>query len=354
MLRKFLVREPYKRSGLEILIDDPWINETYGDSPIVQDLGESVQEDESIIKLVEVKFKIDREQVVAAIRDGSYNDVAALYYLLYYEKDNEEKNITLESQDIIQVTSRAKGASMKPEKAMIKIEEDSVINNEDIKQSQTASTKQSGVIQLRRRRAQTVIDSTNEDSIDECSIRDNSRTENKPEPIQIRENSIESDSRPKTTAGHIQSAFEATPGQTCSDEKKGRARTNTIAGIFRKISDAGSSSPVAQNSEDSNKPRSLRFTFNSNTTSTKPPDEFVADVIKICNTKGITYRLQTRYLLECTYSLTQDGNEPVKFEVEICKLPRLNSLHGLRFKRLSGSSADYKDVCEIILSAIQN
>ncbi|KAI8909095.1 KA1 domain/Ssp2 C-terminal domain-containing protein, partial [Gorgonomyces haynaldii] len=97
--------------------------------------------------------------------------------------------------------------------------------------------------------------------------------------------------------------------------------------------------------EDANKPRSLRFTFNSNTTSSKNPDEIIQEVIRNCNLKSITHRLLSRYLLECTYA-PPASKEPVKFEVEVCKLPRLNNLHGLRFKRLSGQSQDYKEVCE--------
>jgi MAP/microtubule affinity-regulating kinase len=46
------------------------------------------------------------------------------------------------------------------------------------------------------------------------------------------------------------------------------------------------------------------------------------------------------------------GAEPIKIEIEICKLPRLKNLHGLKFKRLSGASTDYKVVCEQILAGV--
>ncbi|KAJ3231058.1 Map microtubule affinity-regulating kinase [Chytriomyces hyalinus] len=102
--------------------------------------------------------------------------------------------------------------------------------------------------------------------------------------------------------------------------------------------------------EDANKPRSLRFTFNSNTTSSKLPDEIIGEVTSAMNKHGITYTAVTRYLLECISS--GPGRESVKFEIEVCKLPRLKSLFGLRFKRLSGASSDYKDVCEKILATV--
>ncbi|KAI8818708.1 KA1 domain/Ssp2 C-terminal domain-containing protein [Fimicolochytrium jonesii] len=97
---------------------------------------------------------------------------------------------------------------------------------------------------------------------------------------------------------------------------------------------------------DENKPRSLRFTFNSNTTSSKPPDDIVQEVINTCTMHDIKYRLPSRFVIECSLV---DG---LKFEVEICKLPRLKNLHGLRFRRLSGPANEYKDVCEKMLGSV--
>jgi MAP/microtubule affinity-regulating kinase len=98
------------------------------------------------------------------------------------------------------------------------------------------------------------------------------------------------------------------------------------------------------------KPRSLRFTFNSNTTSSKPPDEIVAEILKACATHAMQAKAASKYLLECTF--TPREGEFVRWEVEVCKLPRLNNLHGLRFKRLSGASTDYKECCERILASV--
>ncbi|KAJ3358794.1 MAP microtubule affinity-regulating kinase 1 [Kappamyces sp. JEL0680] len=87
LLKKFLVRDPIKRHGLEILIDDPWINETYTDSPISTDSSTHFEEDESIIKLMEVKYKLEKSAIIQALRDNVYNDISAIYFLLYYDKE---------------------------------------------------------------------------------------------------------------------------------------------------------------------------------------------------------------------------------------------------------------------------
>lgn len=103
------------------------------------------------------------------------------------------------------------------------------------------------------------------------------------------------------------------------------------------------------------KPRSLRFTFNSNTTSSKAPDEIMQEVQNACIKHGFKTRLISRYLVELTAQSPSDlpGSEPAKVEVEVCKLPRLKNLHGLRFKRVSGASSDYKTLCEQILGTIK-
>ncbi|KAI8614337.1 KA1 domain/Ssp2 C-terminal domain-containing protein [Chytriomyces sp. MP71] len=128
----------------------------------------------------------------------------------------------------------------------------------------------------------------------------------------------------------------------------------SIAGSQMPTESAGNELTASQagipKGEDANKPRSLRFTFNSNTTSSKLPDEIMAEIIKTLNKQVIAYTPITRYLLECVW--TSSGKEPIKFEIEVCKLPRLKSLFGLRFKRLSGTSSDYKDVCDAFLASV--
>lgn len=168
-------------------------------------------------------------------------------------------------------------------------------------------------------------------------------------------------------------------------EPSGRKRHNTIVGLLRNtirrqpedtgsptspnisekydfptgsvVSTTASISAAATTSEPGTaaKPRSLRFTFNSNTTSSKPPDEVVTEVLAAAGKHGIQHRLVSPYLIECSapsQGPPAPGKESLKFEIEICKLPRLRNLHGLRFKRVSGSSSDYKDICEMLLAAV--
>lgn len=366
------------------MVDDPWINDGYGDSPISIDVGETVIEDEAIIKQVESKFKLDRDSVLKALRDGSYNDIAAIYYLLYYNQENRDSRMPSDSpnSDIIQVSSRTKEKSvviLTP--AMGKIEEDAIAHQDEttatpatvVSQPVQSVKHSSATAQARRKRAQTfggdnLKDDNKELPKDDAATKETAKVDNRPKTSTVGDNGPERNPSVRSIKSSISSrkdvpasiVIAASPSPSANSNNGAiRGRTNTIVGIFKRRPSEmeGQTSPITPNAnaygEDVNKPRSLRFTFNSNTTSSKPPDEIMLAVIKICNNKSITHRLQSRYLLECTFGQTSIGKEPVKFEVEVCKLPRLNNLHGLRFKRLAGASSDYKDVCEMLLSSVQ-
>ncbi|KAI3643687.1 hypothetical protein MP228_009851 [Amoeboaphelidium protococcarum] len=157
---------------------------------------------------------------------------------------------------------------------------------------------------------------------------------------------------------------------------QGRKRTNTVTGFLKlfKASEEeddqkqAAAVVIGQNSggnksketsndgvENGEGPRSLRFTFNSNTTSSKDPDEIVREIFVACHQLQIKAITLNRFMVECIAQPANNlpGSEAVRVEVEVCKLPRLKNMHGLKFKRLSGSSSDYKTVCELLLKEIK-
>ena len=90
MLRKFLVRDPTKRATLDILIDDAWINDSYTDSPIVINLAPdaSQEPDDEIMRFMTDKFSVPRDQVVNCLKDDTYDDISAIYFLLADQKQS--------------------------------------------------------------------------------------------------------------------------------------------------------------------------------------------------------------------------------------------------------------------------
>ncbi|KAJ3089491.1 Map microtubule affinity-regulating kinase, partial [Physocladia obscura] len=479
LLRKFLVRDPYKRNSLDLLIDDPWINEGYNnDSPIVSDLGATVDEDESVIKLLETKHNIDRETVLKSLRENKYDDTAAIYYLLYFEKFSRSRRNTEQpgvptintanvssnspplaspndqtahsamaaipslSKPFGETSSAAKTNSVVSAQAN-KIDEDSISDdvaplpqsnlrpkltaaktNEAAKRRITVGSESDAHKRFDDSQTPTTASGipsvVEESSIGVAGVPTTSLAvgHHVAPAVSRLNNTRDSNDNTTNVSLHVTSpvsrnrANSAIPtgsaaaaaaaatnggGQLSSVDEgsasangSSRKRGESIVGMIRNVgitmrrrselvpnpSEKSVLVPSPQNhqhgekdtgplgnnqidsttaaeltasqagiprGEDANKPRSLRFTFNSNTTSSKNPDDIVAEIITACEKYEVAHTVVTRYLLEGFWTKGA-GGEPVKFEIEVCKLPRLKSLFGLRFKRLSGASSDYKNI----------
>eukprot|EP00158_Paraphelidium_tribonemae_P005171 Partr_v1_DN27202_c0_g2_i1_m38488 putative Map microtubule affinity-regulating kinase len=428
LLRKFLVRDPTKRPHLDILIDDPWLNEGYDDSPIVKTVTDTlVSEDKLVISLMESKFGVDRATLIANLKDQVYDDTMAIYFLLWNEKQkNGEASVIRigEQMEIKKISSNAPVAAEasvpsgepahEPHAVTAIAEED---GSADLVAKQAEAAQAAPVVVprvagpqagARRTRRATVSGEAEmkkiaiQDAEDpnllnklkqmnvgqadesiaktaavpaEAATDDAARFARKrpdapkaARPVSMAETpkQIMSLPRPSSNAEEKKAAeapapvVRAVPGQ-------GRKRTNTITGFLkgRKESETEASPvPAAVESKksdddfevqtDDSKPRSLRFTFNSNTTSSKSPEDIVLEVTAACQANNYSNRLVSRFVVEMSCpSPTDFGGENTVIEVEVCKLPRLKNLHGLRFKRISGASADYKTACDAIMASIK-
>ncbi|KAJ3314019.1 Map microtubule affinity-regulating kinase [Gonapodya sp. JEL0774] len=391
LLRKFLVRDPTKRNSLDFLIDDPWINEGYPDSPIVKDVSTRVEEDESIINLMVSKYHIDRDTVTRSIRENQYDDVAAIYYLAYYEKQAKGEismSPTTESGPPPPLVG-GKLKETEPSKTpagMHRIAEDEVLpalpSNGTPKAAPTASATAAANAAARKRRftvgndkdVQNMADEENDPEAKEV-LKKLQALQNPAKPSEAKKEAPPASGLPAgvDVDAVVAAAVAKTGTPDSANTADGGRHRNTIGGFFRNhirratetgtpssaggpaLSDSADDAIIENSSTNDGipgaKPRSLRFTFNSNTTSSRPPDEIIQEVLSICDKLDVKHRMSSRYVVECTFNA--NAEEAVKFEVEVCKLPRLKNLHGLRFKRIGGDSNEYKEICEKILAEVK-
>ncbi|KAI9217114.1 kinase-like domain-containing protein [Blastocladiella britannica] len=90
-----------------------------------------------------------------------------------------------------------------------------------------------------------------------------------------------------------------------------------------------------------NEPRSLRFSFSVSTTSTRAAEEIRDEMVRVLTDRKLVHSI-TGFLV--TISAPE-----VEMEMEVCRLPRLN-VNGLRLKRLGGNSWQYKTLCTDLIA----
>ncbi|RKO93644.1 KA1 domain/Ssp2 C-terminal domain-containing protein, partial [Blyttiomyces helicus] len=82
-----------------------------------------------------------------------------------------------------------------------------------------------------------------------------------------------------------------------------------------------------------------RWFLNVSSTSSKPPDEIMSEVMRALRDSGARFQLESGYTVTC------------EVDIEVCKVPRMN-LFGLHFKRLSGGVWNYKKFCNRLLGSM--
>lgn len=444
LLRKFLVREPSKRANLGVVKNDPWIMEGFNDSPIKDDMEADIQQDpdEEIMRFMSDKFSFSRDQIVNCLDEKTYDDVSAIYMLLAEQKQSGKwmpyqsgvspiSPVQLQ-QGTMTPVSRAPLMQTIGENGKLFTDYEFTYPDHSLgasksvrapanayKQANTAAIperrERAASMSAARKRPQTWAEPPSDD-FTVYSEKPNVPPQVQRETASLpRPSNIQPQQQPNVAypaystpnhARHSTIGAVPVPGISNNDSaiqsplpsSSRRGVMSALRSIGRRFSESTSSSAAAaaaaaanmQAGDGHERPRVLRFTFNSNTTSSKNPEDIVRNVILACQKNGLQYSLNGRFLIECSWMYKDapplpqaDGNgrlegkelqkaleeimneaastgnvfnkdikDSVRFDIEVCELPRLKNLHGLRFKRIGGPSTEYKEICSRILKVI--
>ncbi|KAG9389828.1 Protein kinase domain [Carpediemonas membranifera] len=81
--------------------------------------------------------------------------------------------------------------------------------------------------------------------------------------------------------------------------------------------------------------------FNVETTSGMTPKQILTEVKAVLKKNSVRMKQIKPYALKC-----EEPNTSIRFEVEVCKLGKFEQLYVLHFKRLTGDTWVYKNVCQ--------
>eukprot|EP00055_Hartaetosiga_balthica_P013557 m.70195 g.70195 ORF g.70195 m.70195 type:complete len:579 (+) comp8301_c0_seq1:195-1931(+) len=326
LLKKFLVINASKRISLRKAMNETWLNHEFESDPLVPYEPSPLQlNDRKIVEMEKIGFS--REEVIDALENHKYDHCTSTYLLIDvpehdeddafegFEDINNERPATIMGVPVKDLKHRSfhahkRGGGVDEKKGGRRM---SLFSFKRKPSSQYASTHDTGFDDILEEDGDEKASTHAEDGDNEEGGEDDLE--------KVKHQSQERTRRRTITEGS---------GLPNGKQKGVLSRLRTS---FRR----------ASISESHPQPRSLRFSFSTSNTSSKPAEELLDELKRVLAGNDIECEeSEGTFLLLCKHKTTQ-------FEMEVCKLPRL-SMNAIRHKRISGPSVDYKNVCSKLLN----
>jgi len=342
LLRKFLVLVPSRRTSLRQVLDAEWINlESEHLMPHVNpDITSQGFNTNVLAEMMKIGFV--RESVEKAITDKMFDHQHASYMLLQKvgSYDLQESSVDDEDLDVDHVhrpnsvaghesesnKSQSRGPILDLTTGRTSVP--TMPSHQSSKQFQELS-RDKPILTRRATEGITPKNVTSARTNMNSSVR-KSTTGTEAAPVQqLNEMSL----RPRT---------DKSPTDPNGDLPMMQKKNSFMRRRFSRSNVQPNATPIQIGNAQ---PRVLRFTFSRTNTSSKPPKDLLSDIMAVLEKNKVQYQQQEPFVLVCAFG------EELRFEIEVCKLPRL-SMHGLKHKRIAGESLGYKNICTKILNEL--
>jgi MAP/microtubule affinity-regulating kinase len=344
LVKRMLTLDPLKRATLQQVMDDKWYVEGYENEAAPAHPSGLVltpaQHDE-ILKELE-NIGMDPERAAQSVKDGSYDSHAATYYLIA-DKRFRVKPATNSNPPFKEQPAHKRAATTQPaalaaapaKKNSSPLDEEEGKDTKKVDSSSTTAARG----QPKARRATVGVSGPSSDQLrNEINAAPTKSKEALPSPrvpvAAPRQGSARKATSPSgLEQKHPQSAT-IPPAQPTALPPISRRLTVTSEDVSAPISLSDAKKQIQGDA--------ARFTVSLATTTMRDPLEVHADLLKILKSEGIKHT--TSPVITCKV-------DALEFELKVVKMPNL-AVYCLRFKRLSGSSWDYKEVLSNLISKL--
>uniref|UniRef100_A0A8C1JU51 non-specific serine/threonine protein kinase n=1 Tax=Cyprinus carpio TaxID=7962 RepID=A0A8C1JU51_CYPCA len=404
LLKRFLVLNPTKRGTLEQIMKERWINAGFDDDELKPFLEpEADISDQKRIDVI-VGMGFSREKIQESLSKMNYDEITAVYLLLG-RKTSEEVSESSSNSNLsvakTRPTSEMNGqspshlkvqrsvSSSESKKSRRHSDQVGVVANSALSNSKRAvpvtadgDVKQEGGVTARkppthsptspllgnannpnktdipdRKRGNSITPNNNSGSggisrrnTYVCTERNNTdRLSVIPNGKENRYSLVTLDPSKRQSAVKSGPAAPSVP-PTLTVPSNPAAKTLSKSALHSRHVSGDQQKDEGKDGKDG-KPRSLRFTWSMNTTSTMEPADIINEIRKVLDANSCSYQQRECFLLLCAHGDSHNDSF-VQWEMEVCKLPRL-SLNGVRFKRISGNSIAFKNIASKVAGELK-
>lgn len=89
--------------------------------------------------------------------------------------------------------------------------------------------------------------------------------------------------------------------------------------------------------------RTCRGAFNVSCTSSKAPNQIVQEIQRALGLQRVAFKQASPFLVKCQ-------KHGLRFEMEVAHLDHLESIYVVRFRRVAGELAAYRELCSKVVA----